>query len=126
MIDDTFLGRGVAAQGEVSRALLDLMEAEAQAPYAWTACVEVLATLAAHAHAAERTLLDRTREHVRPEHRDRLGAAFARSRADHLRDCCGDLRTVHGIMRDHLILSSVEPGPAYAGLPPLVTVEPPW
>ncbi|WP_447035187.1 hemerythrin domain-containing protein [Streptomyces sp. DSM 118878] len=100
-IDNGQIRRGVARHGEGTEALLDLLEADERSPCAWDARLEELVTsVTDYADETERTLLVDAGERVTRAGRIRLGAAFARERAEQLRTCCGDMddvrRMVHG------------------------------
>uniref|UniRef100_UPI0034DF2359 hemerythrin domain-containing protein n=1 Tax=Streptomyces flavofungini TaxID=68200 RepID=UPI0034DF2359 len=100
-IDNGQIERGVARHGEGTEALLDLLDADERSPCAWDArLAELVASVTEYADETERTLLADARERVTRAGRTRLGAAFARERAEQLRTCSGDLadvrRRVHG------------------------------
>ncbi|MEV0126551.1 hemerythrin domain-containing protein [Streptomyces sp. NPDC050703] len=100
-IDDDQIQRGLDHHDEGIEALLDLLEADERSPCAWDARLdELVAAVTDYADETERTLLADARERVTPAGRTRLGAAFARERAEQLRACRGDMddvrRMAHG------------------------------
>ncbi|APY89786.1 hemerythrin domain-containing protein [Streptomyces alfalfae] len=98
-IDNGQIRRGLARHDEGTEALLDLLEADERSPCAWDARLDELVTAVTdYADETERTLLADARERVTRAGRTRLGAAFARERAQQLRVCSGDVDDVRRMM----------------------------
>ncbi|MEU8591175.1 hemerythrin domain-containing protein [Streptomyces sp. NPDC048664] len=99
-IDDEEVEHGEHEHDEGNKALLDLLEVEEVGSEEWDSKLEdLVAAITHHTDEEERTILNSARENVAMGRREELGRAFREERERRLKDDCGSLRNVRGIVR---------------------------